>query len=368
MKQTAHRLKFPRPSVLLITLLLSALLISSCGLVLPSGDASLEGTAMALAVEVTLNAMEEAGDQEAAQDDGAELTQVAAAVQSTLTASEPTAAPPTTAPTAAPTEAPQPTPVPPTAAPTAAAPDQPTAPEAFEDWMGSAHILLYEDMAGVYNTTRYVQEALDNLGLEYVDVKDAVGHFKEQLLGGGPGGEGWDLIISAKEARGLVKGEIYVYLNDSLQDGSSLIVEEWEMDDIVRGKIAGLLNQCDVEFQEDWNFVPPKNQLLWQVDGSLPIHHTPNESIKLTGATGYWPTADLGDFMRLAPGSEAEPLWTSYVKGTDNNLTAVSCLDNRLILQTYSTHSYAKNQVVRMWENYIYHALQARYQTLNGQP
>ena len=340
-----------------LLLILSLSLLAGCGS--PSSDSSLEETIMALAVDATVNAMDQGKDSESQNqpevDPNAHLTQVAEAVQATLNAA------------AQPTSEPQPTLTPeaetaPVLSPPAGQATAEVSVEDFTSWMKSAKILLYEDIAGVYTTTRYVQDALDAMGLDYVDVKDAVGNYKEQLLSGGPGGEGWDLIISAKEARGHVKGEMYVYLNDALNDGSSVIIEEWQLDSIVRGKIDIILSRCGVEYQDQWAWDPIKNQLLWQVDGSLPIHHQPNEGISLTNPSGFWPSSDLGDFMRLAPGSEAVPLWTARVNVKDTFLTSVSCLDNQLIIQTFSTHNYGKDRVVLMWENYIYNTLLARYQ------
>ena len=357
--QTSRRLA-------LSLLILSALL---AGCQLPTADSSLKETTMALAIQATLSAVEEAAaaeeaaGAEQAEDPSLQKTEVAAAVQATVAAAQPTPVPTTADPPPEATATTAPT-APPDPPPTQGDSGQPAPGEDFETWMDSANILLYEDIAGVYTTTRFVKEALNTMGLDHVDVKDAVGTYKEQLLSGGPGGQGWDLIISAKEARGLVKGEMYTYLNDALNDGSSVIIEEYELDDIVRGKIAPILSRCGVEFQDDWAWDPLNNQLLWQVDGSLPIHHTPHEGISLTNPTGYWSKDELGDFLRLAPGSDAEALWAARVNVQDTYLTAVSCLDNQLILQTYSTHSYGKDRVVRMWQNYIYHTLLARFQSL----
>ncbi len=331
----------------LAMLMLSSILLTGC--LAPAADNSAQATNMALAVQVTINAMEK--EQSTSADDAnMQLTQVAGAVQATLTAA-------------------QPSPNPPTAqviieSAATAEPDNQQVLADFETWMKTADILLYEDIAGVYTTTRFVMEALDSLGLEYVDVKDAVGNFKDQLVSGGPGGEGWDLIISAKEARGLVKGEIYDYINDNFNNGSSVIIEEWQLDSIVVGKVALLLNRCDVEWQDDWYWDPIENQLLWPVDGTLAIHHQPNEGIALTNPSLFWGT-ELGDFFRLAPGSKADVLWVARANVKDSFITAFSCEENRLIFQTYGSHSYGKDRVVRMWENYIYNALLARYELLN---
>jgi len=127
----------------------------------------------------------------------------------------------------------------------------------FETWMrSSAKILLYEDMAGDFSVYRYIKNALDAMGVGYIDVKDALGHYKEQLLSGGPGGEGWDLIISGKELRTTVQGEFYVYLNDALNQGSSAIIEEWDVDSIGGGKLSTILSRCGVELHKDWLDIP----------------------------------------------------------------------------------------------------------------
>ena len=193
-----------------------------------------------------------------------------------------------------------------------------------------------------------------------MDVGDALGNYKDQLLSNGPGGQGWDLIISGKELRTAVSGEFYTYLNDALSGGSSVIIEEWDLDSIWAGKFSSIMLRCGVEFQSDWRNKPLDEQLLWAVEGGSPIFHYPNEGISLRNPTGYW-TGDLGDLLRLSPGSQAIPLWSARTNTRDTYLTAVACLDNRLIIQTYSSHDYGKDRIVRMWQNYIYNALQARY-------
>ncbi len=235
----------------------------------------------------------------------------------------------------------------------------------FETWMRSANILLFEDMAFL----GYVQPALDAMSLNYVDVDDALGHFKTQLLSGGPDGQGWDLIISAKEARENVSGEFYVYLNDALNAGSSVIIEEWNIDDIAAGKIATILGRCGVEYQSDWINIPLDKQLLFPINGGHPIHHVPNEGISLTNPTNnwQWDFFDLGDLLRLRPGSDAQLLWGARSAIEDSYATAVVCVDGRLIIQTYGSHSYGQDRVIMMWSNYIYNALMARYQLLMSQ-
>jgi hypothetical protein len=251
-------------------------------------------------------------------------------------------------------------------------PEQPAQPASnlpdFDTWMRSASILLFEDMAADFSVYRFIELALEGMSLQTTDVRDALGIYKTQLLSGGPGGQGWDLIISGKELRTAVQGEFYVYLNDSLNLGSSVIIEEWDMDAIGAGKLSTILSRCGVEFQEDWFDEDINEQLLYAINGTHPIHHFPNEGISLTNPNNFWDWTDQGDLMRLVPGSNAQLLWGARTNQKTSSGTAVVCLDGQLIIQSYSTHSYGQDRIVRMWQNYIYNALQARYRNLGGTP
>ncbi len=272
----------------------------------------------------------------------------------------PTQAPPQAAPTAVP-----PTAVPPTVGP------QPTATSSmppFETWIKDADILLFEDMAGSLDRRRYINQALDDMGLRYRDVSDALGYYKTEILSYGPDGTGWDLIISGKELRDGVQGEFYDYLSDALRDGSSVIIEEWNMDGIGGGKLSLITNRCGVSFQRDWFENNLEEHAVYQMDPANPIFHTPNNGIKLNTPTGYWILTDLGDIMRLSAGGDAVPLWGTDPNSKSDDLVAVSCIDGRLIIQTYSTHSYREDHVIRVWENYIYNTLKARYDYLAANP
>jgi hypothetical protein len=238
----------------------------------------------------------------------------------------------------------------------------------FDTWMqSSASILLYEDMSGDFSVYRFIKSALDAMGLGYVDVKDALGNYKEQLLSGGPSGKGWDLIISGKELRTSVQGEFYVYLNDALNQGSSVIIEEWDADGIGAGKLSTILGRCGVEYQRDWINIPMGEQLLYPINGTHPIHHFPNEGVSLTNPSGYWNWTDLGDLLRLTPGSTAQLLWGARTNVNDSYGVAATCFDGQLIIQTYSSHSYGQDRIERMWQNYVYNALKSRYEYLYDQ-
>ena len=262
----------------------------------------------------------------------------------------------------------QPTLAPPPAAAAAPAVVPPTTAastmEDFDTWMKTASILVFEDIAADFNVYRYVPIAISGMGLRHVDEKDALGRFKNQLLSNGPNGQGWDLIIAAKEIRSDFQGEFYEYLNNALGKGSSVILEEWDMNSLANGKLSLLLGRCGVDFDRDWTGANLDDTVIYPVDGTHRTHHTPNEGVSLSKVTGYWLGFDLGDRMRLAPGSSAIPLWGLYGTSSSNDLVAVSCVDDRFIIQTYATHSYAQNRIVSVWQNYIHSTLRARYDYL----
>ncbi len=145
---------------------------------------------------------------------------------------------------------------------------------------------------------RYIRDALDIAGLSYVDVGDASGNFKQQILSG----TDWDLIIVGAESRSKVQGEFFVYLLDEINKGTAVIIEIWNLDDIGGGKFNSILTKCGLEFQSDW--YSPKSPSLWFLVPENPVFHELNEGISLVNYVGYW-KGDAGDLIRISPGSDA---------------------------------------------------------------
>ena len=249
----------------------------------------------------------------------------------------------------------------------------PTPEPDVETFLKTASILLFEDMAGDFETTRYIKETLDSLGLNYVDTADAIGRFREQLLAGGPGGKGWDIVIAAGEIRTGVRGEMFDYLLGADNAGSAVILETWIMDSQSAGKLATLLGRCGVEFQRDWSNVPTSEQVIFPLEPTHPILHEPNEGIQFR-ITNYWAlkyntfNVDLGDLMRVAPGSGATMVLGT--RGTEKNSYAVLavCENGRLVIQSFPTHGYRKEHMTRLWENYLYFLAKARMDYLAEHP
>jgi hypothetical protein len=262
-----------------------------------------------------------------------------------LVATEQPTQPPTDTP--APTDTPElePTEVPPTPTPD------------FEEWKKSAKILVFEDIASVY-LDRYIKQSLDSMGLPYVDVKDAIGDFKAQLLSG----TDWDLVISGVEARSGVRGEFFDYLNDQLNNGTSVILEIWTLDEIAGGKISPLLIRCGVKFQKDWWEPPSETRSIWWLAPEHPIFHEPNEGMSLAHYDLYW-TGDAGDFIKLAPGGDATLLAGNLAWEKNSYGTLAVCIDDRFIIQTHSSHDYHKEDVIPLWQNYIYYELKKQFES-----
>lgn len=346
-----HTPKWLHRSLLVGGALLLLWVLGACGPATGPSSVSqaLMQTQTALSVQMTSAAMGESGGLSAAD---LEATRIALAVQQT---------------TAAQQAGQQQQPAVPTSTNTTQAPVAPSETETepppavdFDTWVQSANILLYEDIAGDYSLPRYVKAALDGLGYSYVDVGDALGNFKDQILSGGPGGEGWDLIVSASESRSSVQGEFFTYINDAITQGSSVAIEVWALDQFGSGTFSNILSRCGLQFQRDWDNEPISAQVLSPIDSTNPILHEPNDGISLTNPTGYW-ASDIGDLLRLAPGSSSTLLWGA--RGTEKTSygVAASCLGGRVIIQTYSSHSYGQDRVTLMWQNYIYNALKARF-------
>ena len=348
----------PNRAVFPIILVLLLFISSGCTQV-PGGDGGLSATKAALDAQGTQLAGEKAVSADATQiafsvqgtiiaQQAAQLTQVAQpntqieATQSVLEPT-PTAAPTNTPLAPPPTETPPPTDVPPTPTPD------------FEAWMKSAKILLFEDVAGEY-MDRYIKTALDTMDLTYVDVKDAVGDFKAQLLSG----TDWDLIITGVEARTGVRGEFFDYLNDSLNNGSSVILEIWDLDELAGGKISSLLLRCGIKFQADWWNPPDETRSIWWLAPDHPIFHEPNEGMSLAHYSVYW-SGDVGDLIKLGTGGDATLLAGNLAWEKGSHGTLATCLDGRFIIQTFSTHDYHKEDAILLWQNYIYYGLKNRF-------
>ena len=342
--------------------------IMACA-VTPSGsgtDPALQQTQVAVGIEQTMAAQQA---QQGVQGtlDAQQATLAAQAVQATQLAqpaatqaqpAEPTVDTVATqvAQGAAQTQAAQPTAVPPTEAP------PPTAAPDLDALMENAKILLYEDMIGYLDTNRYVKDTLDRMELKYEDVGSAKGWLKTQLLSKGPDGKGWDVVIIAAEAKSGVSGEFFEYVQEALNDGASVILEVWYFDSTHAGTASTLLSKCGIEFEKNWKDVPPSREIMFPLDASHPILQEPNGGLRFTASTEYWAyTYDIGDWMKLTGRGDATLLVGTIATEKSTHGTVTVCMEDRLIIQTFSSHQLTFDTMEPVWENYIYNALRARF-------
>ena len=255
--------------------------------------------------------------------------------------------------------------------PTAAPPPDTQAPPAnaapgggdLEAQMKSASILLYEDIVNDPSVYRYVQQALDAMSLTYKDDGSAKGWMKTDLLSGGPNGKPWDLIIAAVEARGEFQGEYFEYLNDALNQGSSVIIEAWHLDAISQGKASAILTRCGVQV---YPYFPktgqPTDIIIWPTGVPSPLLSEPYGGMRFTNVLTTWlASGDLGSLMALTGSGDAQLVLSSSSSSQTRDGVLATCLGGQLTLQTFSSHSFNQNTMLLLWQNYIHNALKVHF-------
>ena len=234
----------------------------------------------------------------------------------------------------------------------------------FDDWLANSKILLYEDVAGTGDRTRWIADALDDLGLSYFDSVDQIGLFQSKLSSN----DEWDLIIYARENRNNDSGNLFAEIFDEYDNaGSSVIIEHWNLDDVANfsSALTAKMSRCGFTITADWyDSTGSGDLLLYAHNTQNPIHNQPNSSIRLTSFNTVRWTGELGDFLRVVPGGEGQILYGASENNPSSKGTVIACFDNRFILQTHATHQYERDRMIYLWENYIYNALEARYRYL----
>jgi serine/threonine protein kinase len=264
----------------------------------------------------------------------------------------PTLAPTTEAVQPSPTETPEPTA---TTGPAISDAD-------LKTFMNSANILVYEDIVSEYEKP-YVKDTLDGMGLKYKWDGSAKGRILSDLSGGPDGGGNWDLIIIAMETRNVSSGEVLPYINAALQQGTSVILEAWNLDQTTNPARNEILNTCGVSVKE---YLPHDNSTLDVVvypilGATSPILSEPNSGLSFTNATSRWiASGDLGDLMSLTGDGDAQLLIGTDGSNANSNGVLASCMSGRLTLMTFSSHSFPYNTMQPLWENMIYNALKTR--------
>lgn len=321
--------------------------LASCGF--PGAtDTSLEGTRMALAVQQTSMALEQTRvAQNAAVPQG---TQPAAPVQPTYTP-YPTYT----------SQAPEPE-----AEQIIEEVMEPSEPEqSFDEWLDDVDILLYDAMLG-RGDTPVIENAVDGLGLgsNTTNVGTAIGDFLSSMNSAVQ----WDLIIVGSEYRSQVQGEIFDALANEIDRGSSVVLETWYIDEIYNGRIQPVMQRCGITFHKDWwrdDNDDLNAFLVYLLEPDADLFSQPNMIGMLIPYDIRW-IYDVGDTVEVVPGSDAT-LMAGRLPNEHNSYGLLTeCLDGRIVWQTFSTHDYKDSDMVSLWQNYIYNALEARYEYLQS--
>ncbi len=239
--------------------------------------------------------------------------------------------------------------------------------EALRERMKTANILLYEDMVAHTDTKRYVKEALLTLGLPFKDDGNAKGWLVKDLEQGPPGGGVWDLVILALEDQVGMQGEFFDFALHAIEQGASVILEVHFLDQTYLGSGQPLLARCGVEYQGNRRKIPPGQMALFVLDPAHPLLQEPNANISFTTTSNYWwdPTGrrvyDTGDLVKRTPNSAARLLLGSQPQEKDTHGVLTVCSDDRLILQTFASHTLAYESGWRLWQNSIYFALKRHF-------
>lgn len=315
-------------------------------------DQSLIQTQTALQVQLTLQAQQVNQD---AQETAAafERTRIAQEVQATVLA-EQAAQLTQQARQVAPTN-------PPPLPPTEALPPLPPSPAStvdIEQKIKNAKILLFEDVAGT-GILEYYQEALESGGYTFKDDGSAQGWFKDDLLSSTE----WDLIIAASESRTKIQGEFFVYLLEQINRGAAVIIEHWALDELSQGRVAPLLAKCGIGIYRDWYF-----EDWWLADLSVypllpdhPLFTTPNKGVSLRNFSVFWETPDQGDLLKLTGSGDAQLIAGTIATSKSDHGVVASCIEGRVIIQTFSSHNYRRDMVTSLIQNYVHYTLTNRF-------
>ncbi len=218
--------------------------------------------------------------------------------------------------------------------------------------MKSAKILVYEntDERGI---GMWIQDALDGLDLNYTQTGSYSGHFMEYLNSG----VRYDLIIVGAEDKDKISGEFWDVIYDRLnRDKAALIAEIWYLDREANGPISKILSGCGIRYQKDWDIA---DSIYWW-EPTHPVFNEPNTVLPLLHYSRFWAN-QTGDQIRLGGSGDATLLAGLTARKSNQEAVLATCYGGRVIIQTFSDHDYHQEDIIPLWQNYIYYTLKNHF-------
>jgi hypothetical protein len=227
----------------------------------------------------------------------------------------------------------------------------------------ASNILIYEDVIGDPTLVPVVSNTVNAMnfsGGKVINTGDAMGKFREHANSATK----WDLIIVAAEIRSGFSGELFEVMYDHIDNGGAVIIEMWYLNQVVSGKVSPILNDCGVTFFRDWernwNYDPYDYSIYW-LDQYHPLLSTPNTAQAPSYPYPEW-FGDAGDLLELSSGGDAVLIGGTHSNRKSDYGVLASCMDGRMVIQTFSTHDYKLDIVQALWENYITYTLTQHYE------
>ena len=221
----------------------------------------------------------------------------------------------------------------------------------FDSLKANANILVYD-----LGPSFAIRDFLDALGYNYTYLRQKPGGFAEQLTSDTV----WDLIIiGAENGDTQIGGEVWDKIYAHVNQGAALIAEVSNLDTTANGQIKSLLADCGIAYKQDLT----KAQEIILLVPDHPVFTEPNKVASLSLNRNS--TTDAGDLISLVNDSAQILAGTNANKPNDFGQIA-TCIDNRVIFQTFSNFDYNQEEINLLWQNYVEYTLDNHFRALSG--
>ncbi|NPV78055.1 MAG: hypothetical protein HPY59_16975 [Anaerolineae bacterium] len=224
----------------------------------------------------------------------------------------------------------------------------------------AANVLIYDEPDGQGRLVPRISKAVAAMGFSggnIVNTSNYLGNFDRLLRT-----QTWDLVILSAQSRDRVEiGSLGVLdpISNHIARGGALIVETWNLDEDQSALAGLLLNVCGARVEKDWHRAENYTYadfLIPALKADSPVFSRPYTIAMPLRPTVFWP-GDAGDLLRLDATGSSKILAGVLSSDPNNYGLLTSCLDGRMVLQTFSTHDYSLYETVHLWQNMMQYTL-----------